>query len=87
MNVSATLKKYGLEKRLDYLRKEPEQNLRTLFHWAERMAGGCTGAAGAGGAAIEDPDNPFHGYAPSPDRRRRSEVLKTAAVISSSMRT
>ncbi len=81
MNVSATLKKYGLEKAFDYLRKEPEQNLRTLFHWAERMGRRMYPRQLAQvRAAIEDPDNPFHGYARHLIDGVDPEVLKTAAV-------
>ena len=38
MNISATLKKFGLEKTFDYLYKEPEKNLRTLLRTERRQS-------------------------------------------------
>lgn len=39
MNVSATMKKFGLEQALKYLYKDPENNLLKLMDWANKFAG------------------------------------------------
>lgn len=39
MNVSATIKKFGLEQAFKYLYKDPENNLLKLMDWADKFAG------------------------------------------------
>lgn len=39
MNVSATMKKFGLEQAFKYLYKDPEKNLIKLMDWADKFAG------------------------------------------------
>ena len=39
MKMSVTLKKFGLQKAFDYLYKDPEKHIRTLFGWAEKYGG------------------------------------------------
>ncbi|MDD7281105.1 radical SAM protein [Floccifex sp.] len=40
MNASNTIKKYGLEKVIDYLYKDPDKNLLKLMDWADKFAKG-----------------------------------------------
>lgn len=40
MNISTTLKRFGLEKAFDYLYKDPETNLLKIMHWADKFSGG-----------------------------------------------
>ena len=39
MDVSTTMKKYGLEQAFKYLYKDPEKNLLKLMDWADKFAG------------------------------------------------
>ena len=39
MDVSATMKKFGLEAAFKYLQRDPERNLLRLMDWADRFAG------------------------------------------------
>lgn len=80
MNVSATLKKFGLEKAFDYLCKEPEKNLRTLLNWADRMGGRMYPTQLAQVRdAMENPDHPFYGYIRHLINDVEPKVLKTIA--------
>ncbi|MCB7318778.1 radical SAM protein [Lacrimispora sp. 210928-DFI.3.58] len=40
MDVTTTLKKFGLEQALNYVYKEPEKNLLKLMDWADKFSGG-----------------------------------------------
>ncbi|MFC2477610.1 MAG: radical SAM protein [Treponema socranskii subsp. buccale] len=63
MNISATLKKFGLEKTFDYLYKEPEKNLRTLLNWGDKMVGKMFSTQLAQvREAVENPNHPFYSY-------------------------
>ena len=39
MNVSATMKKFGLEQAFRYLYKDPEKNMVKIMDWADKFAG------------------------------------------------
>ena len=38
MDVSSTIKKFGLEQAFKYLYKDPENNLIKLMDWADKFA-------------------------------------------------
>ena len=81
MNVSATIKKFGLEKAFDYLYKEPEKHLRTLLKWADKAGGNIYPTQLAQvREAVENPDHPFYAYVRRLISSVEPEVLKTAAV-------
>lgn len=40
MDVSTTIKKFGLEQAFKYLYKDPEKNLLKLMDWADKFSGG-----------------------------------------------
>lgn len=39
MDVSTTVKKFGLEQAFKYLYKDPEKNLLKMIDWADKFAG------------------------------------------------
>ena len=39
MDVTTTLKKFGLEKAFKYLYKDPDENLKKMLRWAEKFSG------------------------------------------------
>lgn len=78
MNVSTTLKKFGLEKAFDYLHKDPETNLLKLLNWAEKIGGDIYPSQIAQvREAVENTNHPFHGYIFNLIKEVDHEVLKT----------
>ena len=81
MKMSVTLKKFGLQKAFDYLYKNPEKHIRTLFGWAEKYGGKMyPNQLSQVKDAIENPENPFYGYIRHLIHDVDPEVLKTVAV-------
>ena len=81
MKMSVTLKKFGLQKAFDYLYKDPEKHIRTLFGWAEKYGGKMyPNQLAQVKDAIENPENPFYGYIRHLIHDVDPEVLKTVAV-------
>ena len=81
MKMSVTLKKFGLQKAFDYLYKDPEKHIRTLFGWAEKYGGKMyPNQLTQVKDAIENPENPFYGYIRHLIHDVDPEVLKTIAV-------
>ena len=81
MKMSVTLKKFGLQKAFDYLYKDPEKHIRTLFGWAEKYGGKMyPNQLTQVKDAIENPENPFYGYIRHLIHDVDPEVLKTVAV-------
>ena len=39
MDVSTTIKKFGLEQAFNYLYKDPDKNLIKIMDWADKFAG------------------------------------------------
>ena len=81
MNVSAAVKKFGLEQILNYLYKDPEENLVKLMDWADKFAGNEFETQRA--AIREAVINPEHPYYPFIRRILNDvdpNVMKTAAV-------
>ena len=81
MKMSVTLKKFGLQKAFDYLYKDPEKHIRTLFGWAEKYGGKMyPNQLTQVKDAIENPENPFYGYIRHLIHDVDPEVLKTKAM-------
>ena len=63
MDVSTTIKKFGLEQAFHYLYKAPERNLLKLMDWADRYARGEFSSQRAVLRKIfEDPSHPYHQF-------------------------
>ena len=81
MNASATIKKYGLEKAFDYLRRDPDRNLLKLMDWADKFSNGEFAPHRAViREAITNPSHPYYPFVRSIVRDVDPEVLKTIAV-------
>ncbi|MGM9614999.1 MAG: radical SAM protein [Oscillospiraceae bacterium] len=81
MDVSATIKKFGLEQVFQYLYKNPEKNLAKLMDWADKFAGGEFAVQRATiRDVLTNPDNPYHPYVLHMIHDVDQEVLKTIAV-------
>ncbi|MCI8565977.1 MAG: radical SAM protein [Lachnospiraceae bacterium] len=81
MDVSTTLRKFGLEQTFKYLYKDPEKNLLKLMNWADHFAGEEFAAPRRMvREAMSDPEHPYYGYI----RRLLNEVdphvMQTTAV-------
>jgi MoaA/NifB/PqqE/SkfB family radical SAM enzyme len=81
MNVSATIKKFGLEQAFKYLYKDPEKNMIKIMDWADKFAGGeFVTQRKVFREAITAPEHPYYGYV----RRVLSDVdphvMRTVAV-------
>ena len=60
MSISTTLGKFGIEKSVKYLYKDPENNLRKIMDWADKFAQGkFVKHRKLIREAIEDPNNPY----------------------------
>ena len=81
MDVSATIKKFGLEKAFNYLYKDPNENLKKMLKWAERFSGKTyKSQIDMIRDAVENPENAFHPYIEHLLERADPEVVKTIAV-------
>ncbi len=81
MSMFQSMKKYGLTQALEYLSKDPENNLEKILEWAERFA---PNEFPSQRAAIRDvlknDENPYHSYLLHMVRDVDPEVLKTFAI-------
>lgn len=81
MNISTTLKKYGLEKAFDYLYKDPDTNLRKMMDWADKFSGGeFPTQRRIIREAVENPDHPYYPYIRRLVNEVDPNVMKTSAV-------
>lgn len=81
MNVSAAIKKYGLEKVFDYMYKDPEENLGKLLNLVEKHAGRIyPNQIAQFRDIVENPNNPYHGYVGHILNHIDPEVVKTIVV-------
>ena len=63
MSISTTLGKFGIEKSVKYLYKDPENNLRKIMDWADKFAQGkFVKHRKLIREAIEDPNNPYYHF-------------------------
>jgi len=81
MDVTTTLKKFGLEKAFNYLYKDPDENLKKMLKWAEKFSGKTyKSQIDMIRDAVENPENAFHPYIEHLLERADPEVVKTIAV-------
>lgn len=81
MDVSATIKKFGLEQAFRYLYKDPENNLLKIMDWADRFAGDeFVTQRRMIREAITDPSHPYYGFIRHILNDVDSHVMKTTAV-------
>lgn len=63
MDVSMTIKKFGLEQAFKYLHKDPEKNMIRLMDWADKFAGdGFASQRRIVREAMTDPKHPYYAY-------------------------
>ncbi|MBQ9046126.1 MAG: radical SAM protein [Oscillospiraceae bacterium] len=81
MNVSTTLKKYGLTRMFRHVYKDPEKNLPQMIDWADKFAHGeYPNQRAAIRAAFTDPENAYYPYVRHMLKDVDPDVLTTVAV-------
>lgn len=81
MDVSTTIKKYGLEQAFRYLYKDPEKNMLTLMDWADKFSGGeFEPQRKLIRKYMEDPNEPYYSFIRKLFTDVDEGVLTTAAV-------
>lgn len=81
MDVSMTIKKFGLEQAFKYLYKDTEKNLLKLMDWADKYAGeGFESQRRVVREAMTDPAHPYYGYVRHILNDIDPHVMKTTAV-------
>lgn len=81
MNVSATIKKFGLEQAFKYLYKDPENNLLKLMDWADKFAGDeFVSQRKVVREAMTDPGHPYYSYIRRLIQDIDPHVMQTTAV-------
>lgn len=81
MDVSTTMKKFGLEQAFKYLYKDPEKNLLKLMDWADKFAGEEFGPQRKMvREAMTNPDHPYYSYIRRLIHEIDPHVMQTTAV-------
>lgn len=81
MEVSNTLKKFGLEQAVKYLYKDPDNNLIRLMDWADKFAGGeLEPQRKIVRKAMTDPGHPYYSYIRHIINDVDPHVMQTVAV-------
>ncbi|MDY3249160.1 MAG: radical SAM protein [Candidatus Choladocola sp.] len=81
MDVSTTIKKFGLEQAFKYLYKDPEKNLLKLMDWADKFAGDqLEPQRKMVRTAMTDPEHPYYGYIRHIIHEIDPHVMQTTAV-------
>ena len=81
MNVSTTIKKFGLEQSFRYLYKDPENNLLKLMDWADKFAGDeFVSQRKMVREAMTNPDHPYYSYIRRLINEIDPHVMQTTAV-------
>lgn len=81
MNVSTTLKKFGLEQTFHYLYKDPEKNMLKLMDWADKFAGDeFINQRKMVRDAMTNPEHPYYNFIRHVIHDVDPHVLKTSAV-------
>ena len=81
MDVSTTIKKFGLEQAFNYLYKDPEKNLLKLMDWADKFAGNeFISQRKVVREAITNPEHPYYRYVRHIIKDIDPHVMKTTAV-------
>lgn len=81
MNVSTTIKKFGLEQAFRYLYKDPETNLLKIMDWADQFAGDeFQSQRQMIREAITNPEHPYYSFIRRVINDIDPHVLQTTAV-------
>ena len=81
MNVSTTIKKFGLEQSFRYLYKDPENNLLKLMDWADKFAGDeFVSQRKMVREAMTNRDHPYYSYIRRLINEIDPHVMQTTAV-------
>lgn len=81
MNVSATMKKHGIEQMMKYLYKDPENNLLKLMDWADKFSKGEFEVQRKMiRHAVEDPTDPYYAFIRHIIANVDRDVMTTVAV-------
>lgn len=81
MDVSTTIKKFGLEQAFRYLYQNLEKNFLKLMDWADKFAGDeFVTQRKMVREAMTDPEHPYYGYICHILRDIDPNVMKTTAV-------
>lgn len=81
MDVSTTIKKFGLEQAFKYLYKDPEKNLLKMMDWADKFAGDeFVSQRKIVREAMTNPEHPYYGYIRHIIHDIDPHVMKTTAV-------
>ncbi|MDD4510987.1 MAG: radical SAM protein [Oscillospiraceae bacterium] len=81
MDVSSTLKRFGLEQAFNYLYKDPEKNMLSLMDWADKFSNGeFESQRKMIREVMENPNHPYHPYLLHIINDIDPEVMKTTAV-------
>ena len=81
MDVSTTMKKFGLEQAFKYLYKDPEKNLMKLMDWADKFSGEEFGPQRKlVREAMTNPDHPYYSYIRRLIHEIDPHVMQTTAV-------
>lgn len=81
MDISTTIKKFGLEQAFNYLYKDPDKNMLKLIDWADKFAGNEFGVQRRMiREAITDPSHPYYSFIRRVIRDVDPNVMKTTVV-------
>lgn len=81
MDVSTTIKKFGLEHAFKYLYKDPDKNLLKIMDWADKFAGGQFPAQRKMiREALINPEHPYYNFIRHIVNDVDPNVMKTVAV-------
>lgn len=81
MDVTMTIKKFGLEQAFKYLHKDPEKNMLKLMDWADKFAGGgFTSQRRIVREAMTNPEHPYYAYIRHILNDIDSHVMETTVV-------
>ena len=81
MDVSTTIKKFGLEQAFKYLYKDPDKNLLKLMDWADKFAGDeFVSQRKIVREAMTNPKHPYYDYIRHIINDIDPNVMKTTAV-------
>ena len=78
MAIPMALKKFGLEKAIAYMAKDPIRNMTKIMNWADKFAGdNFPRQRKAIREALENPENPYHDYILHIEKDMDPEIFKT----------
>ena len=81
MDISSTLKRFGLEQAFNYLYKDPEKNMLSLMDWADKFSNGeFESQRKMIREVMENPNHPYHPYLLHIINDIDPEVMKTTVV-------